>query len=95
MWWDRVMTEDPMPGLRAGEYLVCYDMPRMSGLWGVLIAPSRVAIAARFPELFIADARPAWMDADELSRMRETPLWLDDEPPQGLLGVVVADRTSA
>jgi hypothetical protein len=30
--------------LGSGEYLVCYDMPRVSGLWGVLIAPSTDSI---------------------------------------------------
>ena len=78
--------------LKPGEYLVCYDMPRMSGLWGVLIAPSAEAIHATFPELSVAAALPSWMDEDTVIEMRETPLWLDEEPPQGLLGVVVADR---
>jgi hypothetical protein len=78
--------------LTPGEYLVCYDLPRMSGLWGVLIAPSVEAIRATYPELMIADSLPGWMDEDEVVRMRETPLWLDDEPPQGLLRALVADR---
>jgi hypothetical protein len=29
------------------EYLVCYDLPRMSGLWGVVIAPSAASIQAK------------------------------------------------
>ncbi len=77
--------------LQPGEYLVCYDMQRMSGLWGVLIAPSMASIRAKYPELVIVDTLPAWMDMAELARMRETPLWLD-HPPQGLLHVLVADR---
>lgn len=87
------MTDRGLSGvLKPGEYLVCYDMPRMSGLWGVLIAPSVEAIRAVYPELAIADSPPEWMDEDEVARMRETPLWLDEDPPQGLLRALVADR---
>jgi len=32
------------------------------------------------------------MDEAELARMRETHLWLDEDPPQGLLRALVADR---
>ena len=78
--------------LRAGEHLVCYELPRMSGLWGVLMAPGQEAILERYPELCIVVELPSWMDSDQLQRMREAPLWLDDDPPQGLLGVLVSDR---
>jgi hypothetical protein len=78
--------------LKLGEYLVCYDMPRMSGLWSVLIAPSRASIELKYPELTVVETLPTWMDEAELARMRETPLWLDDNPPQGLLRALVADR---
>ena len=77
--------------LRAGEYLVCYDYGT-GGLWGVLIAPSEAAIDAKYPELLIANSLPKWMDEKVLAAKRETPLWLDDEPPQGLLRALVADR---
>jgi hypothetical protein len=40
----------------------------------------------------IVDSPPTWMDEAELARMRETPLWLDEDPPQGLLRALVADR---
>ena len=78
--------------LKPGEYLVCYELPRMSGRWGILIAPSAEAIREKFPELLIADSLPAWMSEENLARKRETPLWLDDEPSQGLLHALVADR---
>jgi hypothetical protein len=78
--------------LKPGEYLVCYDMPQMSGLWGVLIAPSLASIQVKYPELSVAESLPPWMDEARLAKMRETPLWLDDEPPQGLLRALVADR---
>jgi hypothetical protein len=67
-------------------------MPRVSGLWGVLIAPSTDSIQAKYPELAIVESLPTWLEEAELARMRETPLWLDDEPPQGLLRALVADR---
>ncbi|GAA2743035.1 hypothetical protein GCM10009868_15290 [Terrabacter aerolatus] len=77
--------------LSEDEFLVCYDYG-MGGLWGVLIAPSQVAIRAKYPDLMIADWLPTWMDEAELATKRETPLWLDDEPPQGLLSALVADQ---
>lgn len=77
--------------LRDGEFLVAYDYG-MGGLWVVLIAPSEEAIRAKFPELGIAKTRPKWMDEAALQTKRETPLWLDDDPPRGLLGVLVNDR---
>lgn len=87
------MTDRLSELLRPGEYLVCYELPRMSGLWGVLVAPSAEAIRDKFPELMIADDLPFWMSRDDLARRRrETPLWLDDDPPQGLLHALLADR---
>jgi hypothetical protein len=47
---------------------------------------------AKYPQLLIVDSPPTWMDEAELARMRETPLWLDEDPPQGLLRALVADR---
>ena len=77
--------------LRDGEFLVCYDYG-MGGLWGVLIAPSESAIREKYPELLIAEGLPKWMDEAMLAEKREVPLWLDDEPPQGLLKALVSDR---
>lgn len=74
------MSERAVAGLLGpGEYLVCYDMPRMSGLWGVLIAPSFASIQVKYPELAIVDSLPAWMDEAELARMRKMPLWLEPD----------------
>jgi hypothetical protein len=73
------------------EFLVAYDYG-MGGLWGVLIAPSRAAILAKYPELGIADGPPGWMDDARLAELRSAPLWLDDDPPQGLLRALVSDR---
>ncbi len=72
------------------EYLVVYDYG-MGGLWGVLLAPSEVAIKAKYPELRIASERPAWMTEEAFQRLREQPLWLDAEP-EGMLQAVVSDR---
>lgn len=78
--------------LGSGEYLVCNDLPHMSWLWGVLHAPSTSAIRIKYPELAIVESLPPWMGEAELATMRETPLRLDDEPPQDLLRALVADR---
>lgn len=77
--------------LKAGEFLICYDYGT-GGLWGILVAPSAAAIGAKYPELVIVYSLPEWMDEAQLATMRETPLWRDEEPRQGLLRALVADR---
>jgi len=78
--------------LEAGEYLVCYEMPRMSGLWGVLVAPSASSIRELYPELTIVDSLPGWMTEAEVTSMRSTRLDLEDDQPKGLLRALIADR---
>lgn len=78
--------------LEPGEYLVCYDMPRMSGLWGVLVAPSVTSIREKYPELTIVDSPPAWMAESEVASMRSTRLDIEDDQPKGLLRALIADR---
>jgi hypothetical protein len=73
------------------EFLVAYDYG-MGGLWAVLLAPSEAAIAEKYPELVVVPEPPKWMDSDQYQRLRDKPLWLDDDPPQGMLHAVVADR---
>lgn len=72
-------------------FLVCYDYG-MGGLWGVLMAPSEAAIKVKYPELFIANGPPPWMSRERYEALIEEPLWLDDEPPPGLLEALVSDR---
>ena len=74
------------------EFLVAYDYG-MGGLWGVLIAPPRAAISAKYPELGIVDLPTVWMDDARLAVLRSAPLWLDDDPHQGLPRALVYDRT--
>jgi hypothetical protein len=74
------------------EFLVAYDYG-MGGVWVILIAPSRAAISAKYPELVIVDDPPAWMDDAELAKLRSAPLSLEDDPPQGLLRALISDRT--
>jgi hypothetical protein len=79
-------------GLPDAPYLVAYDYGG-GGLWAILMAPSSVAIAGKYPELTIADDRPTWMSADRYEELLAQPQWLDD-PPSGILEAVVADRQS-
>ncbi len=72
-------------------FLVCYDYG-MGGPWGVLMAPSVAIIQLKYPELHVAEEPPAWMSQEEFQALGEGPLWLDDEPPQGLLRALVSDR---
>jgi hypothetical protein len=73
--------------------LVCYDYG-MGGLWGVLMAPSVAIIKLKYPELHVPDEPPAWMSQETFHALREDPLWLDDEPPQGLLRALLTDRNT-
>jgi hypothetical protein len=73
-------------------FLVVYDYGT-GGLWGVLMAPSKAAIEERYPELGIVNEPPHWMTDERYESLMADPLWLDDEPPQGLLGVLLSDRT--
>ena len=57
-----------------------------------LIAQSVEATQTTYLELAIVDSLAQWIDAGEVARMRLTPLWLDEDPPQGLLRALVADR---
>ena len=79
---------DPSPD---EPFLVVYDYG-MGGLWGVLMAPSAAAIKVKYPELGIASGPPPWMSRERFEALSEDPLWLDDEPPQGLLRALVSDR---
>ena len=65
------------------EFLVCYDYG-MGGLWGILIAESAAAITAEYPELVLVHERPTWMTDERYADLRGAPLWLGDDPPQGL-----------
>jgi hypothetical protein len=56
------------------------------------MAPSRESIHARYPELYIADEPPPWMSAERHRDLVGEPLWLDDDPPQGLLRALLSDR---
>jgi hypothetical protein len=74
------------------EHLIAYDYGT-GGLWAVVIAPSALAIRDKYPEVAIATERPNWMTDEEFERLRQEPLWLDEEVPSGLFGVVIADRS--
>ena len=63
----------------------------LAGWRGVFDVPVVEAIRATYPELLIADSLPTCMDEDELARMREPPLWLDEDP-SGVPGALIADR---
>jgi hypothetical protein len=70
-------------------YLVVYDYG-IGGLWALVEAPSSDSIVELYPEVQIVDSRPEWMDDERYDRLEL--LWLEDDPPQGLVRAVVADR---
>lgn len=75
----------------ANLFLIGYDYG-MGGLWGVILAPSKEAILARYPELGIADQRPEWMTDDIYARLCADVYDLD-APPRGMLEALVRDRS--
>jgi hypothetical protein len=87
----RTPRRHPNPTTPRDSVLVCYDYGT-GGLWGVLMAPSRESIHAMYPELDIADEPPPWMSAERHRDLLGEPLWLDEEPPQGLLRALLSDR---
>jgi hypothetical protein len=74
------------------RFLVCYELPRMSGLWGVMDARSKAEIHALYPELAIVDERPDWMSDDDYRHTAKVSHLDIDDPPSGLLNALVADR---
>lgn len=71
-------------------FLIAYDYG-MGGLWGVMYARSADEIAAIYPELFVVEERPHWMDTEELKHLEETSYDIDGAP-RGLLNVLLEDR---
>lgn len=71
-------------------FLIAYDYGS-GGLWGVMLARSAAEISLRYPELFIVEEPPAWMDAAELRNLKQRPYDIDGSP-WGLLNAVLADR---
>ena len=86
------MTDGLSEVLRSGDYLVCL---RAAAYEWTVGRPHRSFVwsdTGQVPRVFIADDLPAWMSLEDLARKRETPLWLDDDPPQGLLHALMTDR---
>lgn len=93
----RVVPENDVAVASAGldaEFLVAYDYGN-GGLWAVVLAPSREAIVAKYPEVNVVDERPKWLTAERYEAMRASPLWLDDDPPQSpsVFAAVLAARS--
>jgi hypothetical protein len=80
-----------IPSVADHTYLVAYDYG-IGALWAVVIAPSPEAIVEKYSELKVVPERPQWMDEERYQQLLSERLWLDDEPPQGMLRAVVADR---
>jgi hypothetical protein len=73
----------------SADFLVVYDYG-MGGLWALVSAPSEAAIVEQYPEINVVTERPKWMDDKRFHGLDR--LALDDDPPQSILRVVVADR---
>lgn len=80
------------PDAVASEFLVLYDYG-MGGLWAVVIANSADEILSRYPEVRIANERPAWMNHTMFDRLRSEAILLNVAADEGLFKAVVADRS--
>jgi hypothetical protein len=74
------------------EFMVVYDYGA-GGLWGVMRARSVEEILAKYPELRIQSEPPAWMTDAVLADISRAENHDIDGEPQGLLKVVMADRS--
>ena len=72
-------------------FFVAYDYV-MGGLWAVVEAPSADSIAAKYPEVAVAEERPPWMTQERYEQLAAEPLQLDEDVPSGIFRAVVADR---
>lgn len=73
------------------EHLVVYDYG-MGGLWGFVLARNEAAVLAKYPELTVVREVPAWMTPADLEYYRQREMHDVDDPPSGVLAVIVADR---
>lgn len=74
------------------SFLVGYDYG-MGGLWAVVDANSEEEITSKYPELGIAHALPKWMSQAHYEDILKKRHYDINEPPKGVLEVVVADRS--
>jgi hypothetical protein len=65
-------------------HLVVYDYGT-GGHWAYLFARTKEEIAAKYPELTIAEARPKWMSDETYDLITSVNAFdIDDEPPEWL-----------
>ena len=72
-------------------FLVVYDYGT-GGVWSVIDARSPAEIAAKYPELSIADIRPEWMSDDDYARIASTRRIDIDDEPSGWFQTFVENR---
>lgn len=73
------------------QFLIAYDYG-MGGLWGVIDAASEEEIKSKYPELMIVRDRPGWMTQARFDELCQRERHAIDDPPSGILNVVIADR---
>lgn len=74
------------------RFLVWYDYG-MGGLWAFIYARSPEEILGKYPELFIAKARPQWMDEKQMADFESLENHDIDGEPFGVLRVVIEERS--
>lgn len=73
------------------EFLVCYDYG-MGGLWALVEAGAPEKILREYPEVVIFEEPPAWVDEDQMARLRAETITLTPGVHTGIFRAVVADR---
>lgn len=66
------------------EWLVCFDYGQ-GGLWAVIRADSAEQVRQRYPQLQVFEDRPAFLDEDQLAKVRHDCSCDVDAPPTGWL----------
>jgi hypothetical protein len=72
------------------KFLTCYDYGT-GGIWRYIIADSQQQILTKYPELEVVDKIPAWMNQDDINRINDLTVNIEDDE-NNFLNAIVAER---
>jgi hypothetical protein len=72
------------------KFLTCYDYGT-GRIWRYIIADSQQQILTKYPELEVVDKIPAWMNQDDINRINDLTVNIEDDE-NNFLNAIVAER---
>ncbi len=72
-------------------YLLVYDYG-MGGIWSIMTARSEEEIKLKYPELYVYEEKPSWMDDQFYEHLRLVRCYDIDDKAYGWLESFVAER---